>query len=399
MFFLLDFSYLFYNKFGDIMKVPEKIYLIVILVCVGIFILFRIYHILNKDHFITDTYLIDGNVPELKENISTLRLVMVGDALYHDGVYKDGYQNGKYSFLKQLEEIKPIIQTYDLAYYNQESILGGEEIGLSTYPRFNSPYEVGDAFVDAGFNLVSTANNHTLDRGKEAVINSYQYWRKQNGVLMSGSCDSFACQETIPVGEKNGIKYAFLSYTTTTNGILIPKGEEYLVNLYSDERVLQDIAKVKDKVDIILVSMHWGSEYHNEPVEEQVRIAHFLAEAGVDIVIGNHPHVIEPIEQIGKTLVFYSLGNFISAQIGIDKLVGLMAAVTITKTEKGNEKTIEIGNLETNLTYTSYNRNFRDFKVYLFDKIDASVLKQKEEILLRKKKIVESYGVPMVWHT
>ena len=113
----------------------------------------------------------------------------------------------------------------------------------------------------------------------------------------------------------------------------------------------------------------------------------------------NHPHVIEPIEQIGKTLVFYSFGNFISAQTGIDKLVGLMAAVTITKTEKGNEKTIEIGNLETNLTYTSYNRNFRDFKVYLFDKIDASVLKQKEEILLRKKKIVESYGVPMVWHT
>ena len=100
-----------------------------------------------------------------------------------------------------------------------------------------------------------------------------------------------------------------------------------------------------------------------------------------------------------KTLVFYSFGNFISAQTGIDKLVGLMAAVTITKTEKGNEKTIEIGNLETNLTYTSYNRNFRDFKVYLLDKIDASVLKQKEEILLRKKKIVESYGVPMVWHT
>ncbi len=100
-----------------------------------------------------------------------------------------------------------------------------------------------------------------------------------------------------------------------------------------------------------------------------------------------------------KTLVFYSFGNFISAQTGIDKLVGLMATVTITKTEKGNDKTIEIGNLETNLTYTSYNRNFRDFKVYLFDKIDASVLKQKEEILLRKKKIVESYGVPMVWHT
>ncbi|MCI8575677.1 MAG: CapA family protein [Bacilli bacterium] len=381
------------------MKVPEKIYLMVIFVSIGIFLLLRIYHILNVDLYITDTYLIDGNIPELREKVSTLRLVMVGDALYHDGVYKDGYNDGKYSFLKQLEMIKPIIQSYDLAYYNQESILGGEEIGLSTYPRFNSPYEVGDAFVDAGFNLVSTANNHTLDRGREAIFHSYQYWSKQSGVLMSGSCDSVTCQKTIPVGEKNGIRYAFLSYTTTTNGINVPKGEEYLVNVYSDERVLEDISKVKDTVDIILVAMHWGSEYHNEPIEEQVRIAHFLASSGVDIVIGNHPHVIEPIEKIGNTYVFYSFGNFISAQTGIDQLVGLMAGLTITKKERGGEKTIEIGNLETNLTYTSYNRQFRDFKVYLFDKIDASILNQKDEVVSKKKKIVESFGVPMVWYT
>lgn len=381
------------------MKTPERIYLVVLFVCVGIFLLFRIYHILNIEHYVTETYMIDGNTPELKEKVFTLRLVMVGDALYHDGVYKDGYLEGQYSFFKQLEEIKPIIETYDLAYYNQESILGGEELGLSTYPRFNSPYEVGDAFVDAGFNLVSTANNHTLDRGKEAILNSYRYWTEKKGVLMSGSCDSFKCQETIPVGEKNGIRYAFLSYTTTTNGLVAPKGEEYLVNVYSDERVLQDIQKIKDSVDVILVAMHWGSEYHNEPVEEQVRIAHFLAEAGVHIVIGNHPHVIEPIEKIGETLIFYSFGNFISAQTGIDKLVGLMAGVTITKKELGNEKSIEIGQLETNLTYTSYNRQFRDFKVYLFDQIDAAILSKKEEIMLKKKNIVESYGVPVIWNT
>ena len=300
---------------------------------------FILRHSLFQNEIDTNPYIIDGEVPKIKEETYSLNLVMVGDALYHDGVYKDGMQkDGNYDFHKHLAWIKPIISQYDLAYYNQESILGGTEIGLSTYPRFNSPYEVGDAFVDAGFNLVSTANNHTLDRGKQAVLNSYSYWQKQSGVLMSGSCNSFECQAKIPIGEKNGITYAFLSYTTSTNGIPVPKGEEYLVNVYSKERVEADVLKVRDQVDVILVAMHWGSEYRDYPVTEQTEIANFLASLNVDIVIGNHPHVIQPIEKINQTLVFYSFGNFISAQNGLDKLVGLIGSVQITKTVKGEEK-------------------------------------------------------------
>jgi len=328
-----------------------------------------------------------------------LDLIMVGDALYHDGVYKDGKTNSGYDFRQQLEAIKPIVSQYDLAYYNQESILGGTEIGLSTYPRFNSPYEVGDAFLDAGFNLVSTANNHTLDRGKTAILNSLQYFQGKKNVLMSGSCDSFSCMEQIPIGEKNGISYAFLSYTTTTNGIRVPKGEEYLVHVYSDERVENDILKVKDQVDVILVAMHWGSEYHDYPTEEQKRIANHLASLGVDIVIGNHPHVIEPIEKIGDTLVFYSFGNFISAQTGVDKLVGLMGSVSIIKDIVGEEERISITNIQTRLTFTSYNSHFRNFKVLPFDQVDSSILKNKESIASQKKALVNCYGVETTWAT
>ena len=118
------------------------------------------------------------NKEEIKEETpktSKLSLVMVGDALLHSSLYRDGYKNGKYDFTSQLEFIKPIIKNYDLAFYNQESILGGTEIGLSDYPTFNSPQEFGDAMIDAGFNLVSLANNHTLDRGEKAVLNSCEY--------------------------------------------------------------------------------------------------------------------------------------------------------------------------------------------------------------------------------
>ena len=298
-----------------------------------------------------------------------------------------------------LKYIKEKVKDYDLAYYNQETILGGSDLGLSTYPRFNSPYEVGDAFVDAGFNLVSTANNHTLDRGREAVFNSYQYWKGKEGVLMSGSCDSFACQEEYAIGETNGITYAFLSYTTTTNGINLPNGEEYLVNVYSEERVKKDILKIRDMVDVIIVAMHWGSEYHDYPVEEQKSIARYLAGLGVHLIIGTHPHVIEPIEYIDDTLVLYSLGNFLSAQKGLDKLVGLMAHVTITKEEKGDEKVIRVENLQASLTYTYYNSHFRDFKVYLFDQIATSILTTKDRVEEEKKNLVMSSGVEIVWDT
>ena len=151
-------------------------------------------------------------------------LLMVGDALIHSTLYQDAKTNDGYDFKPMLERIKPIASKYDLEYYNQETILGGEELGLSNYPRFNSPYEVGDAFIDAGFNLVSIATNHTMDKGEQGVLNSLAYWNKQKNILTAGSYSSFEDRDRKAIKEINGIKYAFFSYTTWTNGLSTPTG-------------------------------------------------------------------------------------------------------------------------------------------------------------------------------
>ena len=156
-------------------------------------------------------------------------LIMVGDALIHSSIYMDAKTStGSYDFRPMLEKIKPIVSKYDLKYYNQETVLGGVELGLSNYPRFNSPYEVGDAFIDAGFNLVSLATNHTMDKGEQGVLNSLSYWGKQQNILTAGSYKSFEDRDRKVIKEINGIKYAFFSYTTWTNGLETPTGKEYL---------------------------------------------------------------------------------------------------------------------------------------------------------------------------
>ena len=202
--------------------------------------------------------------------------------------------------------------------------MGGSSIGVSSYPSFNSPQEAGDAIYDAGFNIVSLATNHTLDRGEKAILNSREYWNSKKDVYAVGSYSSFEEKKEIEskIFEKNNIKYAILNYTYGTNGIQVPYGKEYLVNLWSDganyenykETVLRDINNLRDKVDVLMVAMHFGREYTHIPTEMQRKTAKFLADNGVDIIIGTHPHVIEPIEWIDDTIVFYSLGNFISSQ-------------------------------------------------------------------------------------
>lgn len=332
--------------------------------------------------------------PEVKT--SKLSLVMVGDGLLHSSVYNDTYKDGVYDFKPQLEYIKPIVQNYDLAFYNQESILGGTSIGLSDYPTFNSPWEFGDAMIDAGFNLVSLANNHTMDRGEKAIINSCEYWKTKD-VLTAGSyCSSEEANE-IKIKEKNGIKYTLLAYTYGTNGISVPSGKEYLVNLYSDEKAKNDIEKVRDKVDLLIVSMHWGTEYRSEPTEEQQRQANYLSSLGVDIIIGTHPHVIEPITYINDTLVIYSLGNFISAQStnnDYNTMVELMTSVDVIKEEKDGQATIKLDNLNNELLYNYYKKGSRwtDFKVIPFSQMNSNYNSDYQRLYNKYSEIVRMYN-------
>ena len=332
--------------------------------------------------------------PEVKEE--RLSLIMVGDALLHSSLYRDGYQNGTYDFTSQLELIKPEIQKHDLAFYNQESILGGTSIGLSDYPNFNSPQEFGDAMIDAGFNLVSLANNHTMDRGVTAIQNSCDYWKTKD-VLTADSYCSAEDAEEIKIKEKNGIKYTLLAYTYGTNGITVPSDKPYLVNLYSDELAKADIEKVRDKVDLLIVSMHWGTEYRSEPTDEQKREAEYLSNLGVDIIIGTHPHVIEPITYINDTLVIYSLGNFISAQStnnDYNTMVELMTSVDVANTTKDGQSEIKLENLNNELLYNYYQKDSRwhNFKVIPFSQMNETYNSDYKRLYEKYSSVVRMYN-------
>ncbi len=345
---------------------------------------------------------------EIEEKTTKTSLIMVGDNLIHSSIYEEANRNANYEgydFKPMYKMIKSIVSNYDIAYYNQETIIGGSEIGLSSYPAFNSPCEVADAMIDAGFNLVSLATNHTLDRGKQAVLNSRNYWNSKENVLAVGSYSSQEEKNKIDIRESNEITYTMLNYTYGTNGIKIPNNEEYLVNIWPmngnnpeedieyqnyKQQVLEDIKRVRDKVDVLLVAMHWGIEYQNMPNAYQKDAAKFLSDNGVDIIIGTHPHVIQPIDYINNTLVIYSLGNFASAHevVNMDNRVGLMTSLEIEKDLKTNKITIK--NLENELLYMYYTNEYKDFLIVPFSKIDNSYLNNYQEVYEKYKNVITS---------
>lgn len=322
-----------------------------------------------------------------------MSIVMVGDALIHGAVYLDAEisRNKEYDFTSMFTDIKPIINKYDLRYYNQESIIGGKKIGVSHYPRLNSPEEIGEDLTDIGFNMVSLANNHTLDKGEAGVLNSLSFWKSRKGVITAGSYSSKEERDTINVYEQNGIKYAFLAYTKSTNGLSVPDGKDYYVNVYSDDLVKRDVEQAKaNGAEVIIVSMHWGNEYTHTPTDEQREQAKYLSELGVHLIIGSHPHVIQPIEYVNDTLVIYSLGNFISAQrvLGQEKIIGVLVGTDIVV--KDNKVTFENTNFE--LLYTYYTSSNTNFKVIPFSNLNDKILYSYETINTKYRKIVDPEG-------
>ena len=366
-----------------------RIFIVLIILIIGIY--FGYNKLLNNHNNISS----DSKVNVDDNNHSTsISLIMAGDNLINDKLYNAAKKDdGSYDFKSMYSYIKDIVKNYDLAYYNQETILGGSEIGVSSYPAFNSPYEVGDATIDTGFNLVSLATNHTLDRGEKAIINSLNYWNNKSNVLTSGSYLSNDDRNKVNIKEVNNITYTMLNYTYGTNGIKVPEGKEYLVNIWPctgnnpdndtkyqeyKEVVKEDILRVRDKVDLLIVAMHFGVEYTHVPTNYQIDMAEFLSSLGVDIIIGTHPHVIMPITYINDTLVIYSLGNFLSAQDtnnDYNTTVGLLSSIKITKNiDKDNNFSIKLSDLNNELIYTTNKDGYKiipfsnpDIKDYLND--------------------------------
>ncbi|GGE49472.1 hypothetical protein GCM10011391_30360 [Pullulanibacillus camelliae] len=279
---------------------------------------------------------------------SSATLAAVGDVLIHSQVYDQAKTKNGYDFKPMFEKVKPVIQSADIAVANQESMMGGEALGLSTYPAFNSPFEIGDALKDAGFNVVTMANNHTLDHGEKAIKNAIHYWDKIH-MVHTGSFLSKKDQNTLCIVKKNNIKFAFLAYTYGTNGIPTPEHKDYLVNRINIPQMKKDIAKAKKSADVIVVALHFGIEYQTMPNTEQKQLVKTLADSGVDIIIGNHPHVLQPVQWVHgkgshKTFVVYSLGNFISGQDELNRQLGGILKVKVTKTVTKDGKTIAVTN-------------------------------------------------------
>lgn len=262
----------------------------------------------------------DVSAKESQTDADTFSLMMVGDNLLHKPVSESGRRkNGKYNYDSLFTHIKDEAESADAAMINQEVVLGGAKLGISGYPSFNGRYEVGDAIAKAGFNVVLHATNHSLDKGAAGIKNCLKFWRKKHpDIKVTGMNESAKAQNKITYIKKKGICVAILNYTYGTNGIRMPESMPYAVNMLTKKKVARDVRKAKKKADFIVVCPHWGTEYNTGIDASQKRWAKYFLKIGVDLVIGTHPHVIEPVKWMKgkggrKMLVYYSLGNFVNS--------------------------------------------------------------------------------------
>ena len=275
----------------------------------------------------------DAKIVE-KEEKKSFTFVGVGDNLYHNIQYMCQEQNEYYNFDSYYEMTNKYTQKADLAYINFETLCIGEEYGLSGYPTFNGPTEILSSVNKAGFDWWSLSSNHSMDRGVEGLLKQIELVRENYpDVITTGSHTSKKDRNRTLVKEINGIKVGFLGYTYGLNGFVLPEDKPWLVDLIDKEQMKKDMEALSKVSDIQLVSMHWGDEYQTYPNDEQQDLANYLNELGAEVVIGSHPHVIQPAKIIkGKkqdTLVYYSLGNYTSTQDVDERMVGGMASFTV----------------------------------------------------------------------
>ncbi len=280
-----------------------------------------------------------------KENVT---LSMVGDVLLHVPVSNSGRQrDGSYNYDYLFRNIKKEIQSSDAALINQEVILAGEEYGITGYPTFNGRFQVGDAIAKAGFDVVLHATNHAMDRGKDGLLTCLDHWEKHHPrTKVTGIYPNEKKASRITYVKKKGIRIAILNYTYGTNGIPLPADMPYAVNLLSENKVRADVKKAKKKADFIVVCPHWGTEYQTEPDDNQKKWSRYFLKLGVDLVIGTHPHVIQPVTWMKdkkghRMLVFYSIGNYVNATsnryVGVMRqFCGGMAKVTLRRNAGGD---------------------------------------------------------------
>ena len=310
-----------------------------------------------------------------KPKDTTISLCVVGDIMCHNTQYMDAYNSSTklYDFTHVFTNISDRLQKADLTIGNLETTFAGSDRGYSSYPTFNTPDALAVNLRALGFDVLCTANNHSLDKGFSGLSRTLDVL-DENGISHMGTYASEEASQEILVKEVNGIKIAMLAYTYGTNGIPIPSGKNFCVNLIDKEKIKADLKKAKElEVDLISVNMHWGAEYRLKPTSEQKELADFLFQNGVDLILGSHPHVLEPMEKRTITLedgtekevfLIYSLGNFVSGQTKQYTNMSIILDLEITKHAEGN---ISIDKVEYTPIYVDMRSSSADERFKILD--------------------------------
>ncbi len=301
------------------------------------------------------------------ENTASITFMGVGDNLLHDVIFLNMDQSEK--DVSEYESVYHTIENYttaDLNYINFETICAGNENGfsLSGYPTFNGPTEFNDLIAKAGFNWLSLCSNHTYDLGEDGVLAELEYIEEnQPDLTVTGAYQTEKASNTPTVIEVNGLKVGLASYCY---GFENPQNNTWMVKEIDEDTIRKDLKALNKVSDVQIVSMHWGTEYKTVPNEEQEEYAKLLNELGVEVIIGTHPHVIEPVTWIKgdkqDTLCYYSLGNFVSAQNANDNMIGGLANFTLTYDFDTKETTIT--DIKFTPTITYYTESFTDFETF-----------------------------------
>lgn len=303
---------------------------------------------------------LSGNKQQDSGSTLEYTIIMVGDVLLHTPVEESCRQaDGSYDYDSLFAYTKDAISAADLALVNQEVIIGGAELGITGYPSFNADFSLCDSLTDAGFDVICHATNHAMDKGRKGLVNCAEYWRENYPqITVLGIHDtadtSTACGAEPVILELPDMKIAVLNYTYGTNGISLPEDMPYAVDMLEEEQVAADIQRAEELADFTIVCPHWGTEYRLSPDASQEKWTKIFAENGADLVLGTHPHVIEPVEWVAdpesghEMLVYYSLGNFVNWTSGTgtgtaNRMVGGMAEVTIAKNDDGEAEITDYG--------------------------------------------------------
>lgn len=281
----------------------------------------------------------DIGFSQQRDSISTITLSIAGDLMCHSSQFEYAMiENDNFDFKSAFQYVKKYFQNSDFVIGNLETVTAGKSEGFSGYPFFNTPDEYISALKDAGFDLLTTSNNHSMDQGVKGVLRTIQQLNKNN-LNYNGTFVSQKDRDSIRIFNIKGIKIAFLAYTYGTNGIPIPKNKSYLINLIDETLIANDIKKARsENAEIIFVHLHWGIEYQREPNKQQKIIADEIIKMGAAIIIGGHPHVLQPVNYL-KTIngkldtgfIAYSMGNFFSNQRWRYSDCGMILNISLTK--------------------------------------------------------------------